>query len=196
MPIIDLPGSCEGCGGCCYGLIVEINPEVDFEVHNTPEDSTEILDDGKRYLKQDKEDNGRCVHLDAETRRCTIYETRPEVCRGFEMGHRACYEALSTMHTVQKRMSLAPESKVSVAISALIDLDQDDLQDTPIPHLIELQQWVLQLQGPLAHQISGRMFQDLREVRDQVAVMAVNNPDSLKAPKGTGKMKQDGSFAI
>lgn len=58
------------CGACC-NLTPEDRP--DLEKYLTPEE-LEI------YLNMVQKD-GWCIHLDKETRKCTIYEDRPRFCR-------------------------------------------------------------------------------------------------------------------
>lgn len=48
---------CASCGKCCRCII------------NIPE------------LEEFDKGNGVCIHLDAETNLCKIYEIRPEICR-------------------------------------------------------------------------------------------------------------------
>lgn len=45
------------------------------------------------------ESDGYCTMLDRATHRCSIYETRPEVCRLFEMGGSRCRSLRSTIRT-------------------------------------------------------------------------------------------------
>ena len=73
---------CAGCGRCCHqvvGLIagVDVVPESMVVVH-----------DGERCMEQ--RGDGACVALDAVTKLCTIYATRPQVCRDFERGSELC----------------------------------------------------------------------------------------------------------
>lgn len=60
----------ENCGACC-NLTPEDRP--DLAEYLTP---TEL----KTYLEMVGED-GWCINLDRETRRCTIYADRPRFCR-------------------------------------------------------------------------------------------------------------------
>lgn len=56
-----------------------------------PEDMV-VEHDGERCM--DQRGNGACVALDAVTKLCTIYETRPTVCREFERGAELCRAVL------------------------------------------------------------------------------------------------------
>lgn len=55
--MMNPPFPCNGCGLCCE------------QVHRSSE--TAFLDGG----------NGSCRHFDAAGRRCTIYASRPDICR-------------------------------------------------------------------------------------------------------------------
>ena len=58
------------CGACC-----QLQPEErpDLESYLTPEEL-------QTYLSMVGED-GWCIHFDAGSRRCTIYDRRPKFCR-------------------------------------------------------------------------------------------------------------------
>lgn len=43
-----------------------------------------------------KADDGWCVALDRQTMRCTIYESRPQICAGFAMGGWGCRDERAT----------------------------------------------------------------------------------------------------
>ncbi|MGE0536657.1 MAG: YkgJ family cysteine cluster protein [Pirellulales bacterium] len=82
-------GSCR-CGRCCRGLLIEASlrdaerePRIQTEAggiyEGPPITATREL---VGYLLNGK--GGPCVFLDRETNHCTIYETRPLVCRVFD----------------------------------------------------------------------------------------------------------------
>ena len=77
----DLPG-CAGCGKCCH-LVVELDPLID----RVPEELV-VEHDGVRCM--DQRGNGACVALDGASQLCTIYESRPQVCRDFQRGGALC----------------------------------------------------------------------------------------------------------
>jgi Fe-S-cluster containining protein len=83
MPLLpdDFP-ACAGCGKCCH-LVVELDPLLD----HVPEELV-VEHDGVRCMEQ--RGNGACVALDPTTRLCTIYESRPQVCRDFSRGESLC----------------------------------------------------------------------------------------------------------
>jgi len=76
----DIP-ACAGCGVCCR-LVVELAPGDDVPTELVVEH------DGVRCM--DQAGDGTCVALDRATHLCTIYETRPSVCRTFERGSGLC----------------------------------------------------------------------------------------------------------
>jgi uncharacterized protein len=90
----DLP-PCAGCGNCCH-LLVELSPILD----DVPEHLV-VEHDGIRCM--DQGGDGACVALDPVTRLCTIYESRPQVCRDFNRGESLCRRAV-----FGRRGSLAP----------------------------------------------------------------------------------------
>lgn len=73
--------SCDNCGACCIGTLVELR----FGDMIPPELTEEI--EGKTYLRRI---DGHCILLDMETRRCKDYEHRPVTCRNFERGGGTC----------------------------------------------------------------------------------------------------------
>lgn len=76
----DVP-ACAGCGKCCH-LLVELGPDDDVPEELVVEHS------GVRCL--DQQGDGACMALDPETRLCTIYDRRPQVCRDFARGEALC----------------------------------------------------------------------------------------------------------
>jgi Fe-S-cluster containining protein len=69
-------------------LLVELNPLFD----DVPEELV-VEHDGIRCL--DQHGDGACVALDRETRLCTIYARRPQVCRDFTRGETLCRATVS-----------------------------------------------------------------------------------------------------
>lgn len=76
---------CEGCGRCCR-LFVELREGDDPPAELTVEYQ------GIRAM--DQHSDGTCVALDPLTRRCTIYERRPQTCRDFTRGSALCRKVL------------------------------------------------------------------------------------------------------
>ena len=73
------------CGNCCEQLIVEVSMRDADREPRIAEKGKPLYDmvDGRReqigYLLNGP--SGACVLFDSSSRRCTIYETRPLVCR-------------------------------------------------------------------------------------------------------------------
>ncbi len=82
----DLP-ACAGCGQCCH-LVVALVAGVD----QVPE-SFAVEREGEWCM--DQRGDGACVALDPLTRLCTIYESRPQVCRDFARGSGLCRAILN-----------------------------------------------------------------------------------------------------
>ena len=88
MPLtLDELPACVGCGQCCH-MLVELNPAID----DVPEELV-VEHNGVRCL--DQHGDGACVALERATRRCTIYERRPQVCRDFHRGETLCRQTLN-----------------------------------------------------------------------------------------------------
>jgi Fe-S-cluster containining protein len=87
---------CDGCGACCRTWPVLVS---DDDAEREPR----IKDEGRalpqylgtpywRYRLFPLPFHERCCFL-SEDQRCTVYETRPRVCREFEAGGERCQEA-------------------------------------------------------------------------------------------------------
>jgi Fe-S-cluster containining protein len=93
-------GLCEGCHARCCTLPVEASPEdmvrlgflSEDEARGSMKKVTRALGkqgvvrhyrEKSRLFTLAQRPNGDCVFLGAETRKCTVYETRPDVCRRF-----------------------------------------------------------------------------------------------------------------
>lgn len=75
---IDWKKHCEGCGECCG--IVPLEPSL-WEKHK---DKVQNLDEVVPFIKGLVVPFTKdifCVFLDRDTKRCLIYEDRPEVCK-------------------------------------------------------------------------------------------------------------------
>lgn len=84
--VINIPSSeitCANCQACCCRLEVIIISET-----GVPERYKTIDAWGGEVME--RSDDGWCVALDRNTLMCTIYESRPWVCREFEMGSFEC----------------------------------------------------------------------------------------------------------
>jgi Fe-S-cluster containining protein len=82
---VDSSIDCDQCEACCCRLEVILlgDTGVPYRYLDENEYGHEVMA---------RLDDGKCVALDRNTMRCTIYEQRPQVCRDFEMGSFACEE--------------------------------------------------------------------------------------------------------
>ncbi|MDA3903010.1 MAG: YkgJ family cysteine cluster protein [Desulfuromusa sp.] len=78
--------TCETCAACCCRLQAML-----FDDPEVPDYLVEIDPRGERNMARLAD--GWCSALDRETMLCTIYETRPWICREFEMGEDECISA-------------------------------------------------------------------------------------------------------
>ena len=79
---------CTGCGDCCSGApgyvwlnkaeIAAMAALMDLEVVDFENQYVREVGIRKSLVEYD---NGDCVFLDAESRKCTVYEARPRQCR-------------------------------------------------------------------------------------------------------------------
>ncbi|KGQ18768.1 FliB domain containing protein [Lysobacter dokdonensis DS-58] len=78
----DEPAHCSRCDAVCCRLTVLVMPEDRVPGH--------LLEhrDGLTMMARDEE--GWCVALDSSRMCCGIYESRPDVCRRFEMNGPYC----------------------------------------------------------------------------------------------------------
>jgi Fe-S-cluster containining protein len=75
--------SCSNCQACCCRLEVMLITQT-----GVPDVHISIDEWGAETML--RLDDGWCSALDRETFRCTIYESRPLICREFEMGSYEC----------------------------------------------------------------------------------------------------------
>lgn len=79
----EVGGDCR-CGACCRNLILEALPEdalVEPRIASVCGELRGMADEVVGYLLNAPD--GPCVFLDRGTDNCTIYETRPLMCRLF-----------------------------------------------------------------------------------------------------------------
>lgn len=98
LPILP-PTSCEDCGACCLGIGSPIALYASrphhawphpFRPDNLPRELIEEIDFHFSGLARGQEPQDCCLWFDSTTRRCKHHEFRPEVCRDYELGGRAC----------------------------------------------------------------------------------------------------------
>ena len=93
------PESCDGCGLCCEKigspvLLYASRPEIlgphPFRPSGLPEALIQEIDETFSGLRRGEEPQEQCLWFDPETRSCSHYEWRPQVCRDYELGGKAC----------------------------------------------------------------------------------------------------------
>lgn len=80
---IDDTVHCNACDALCCHLTVVLMPGDDIPAH-----LTDVTDAGVRVMARDED--GWCVALDGARLDCSIYATRPAICRRFAMGGPYC----------------------------------------------------------------------------------------------------------
>ena len=100
LPLLP-PESCEGCGLCCEGigspvLIYASRPGLPdphpFRPALLPQPIVEEIDQSFSGLMRGQEPQDRCLWFDPVARACRHYEFRPQICRDYELGGRACLQ--------------------------------------------------------------------------------------------------------
>jgi Fe-S-cluster containining protein len=81
LPVV----TCASCDAVCCRLTVVLLPGDDIPLH-----LTEVSEAGLDVMARGED--GWCVAVDPATHRCTIYETRPQICRKFAMAGPYCRE--------------------------------------------------------------------------------------------------------
>ncbi len=76
---------CARCDAVCCRLTVVLQPEDRIPLH-----LTDKTDAGLTVMARDEE--GWCVAIDPAHMRCSIYDTRPKICRRFVMDGPYCRE--------------------------------------------------------------------------------------------------------
>lgn len=74
---------CSRCDAVCCRLTVVLLPGDDI-----PERFTDVTAEGLPVMARDED--GWCVAIDSSRMCCSIYETRPQICRKFTMGGPYC----------------------------------------------------------------------------------------------------------
>jgi uncharacterized protein len=82
---IDRGDLCSHCEAVCCRLTVVLMPDDRVPVWLVRED-----EHGPDTMARGED--GWCVALDRNTMRCSIYDTRPQLCRNFSMGGPYCVD--------------------------------------------------------------------------------------------------------
>jgi uncharacterized protein len=124
----DLPllYDCDACPAyCCSYEQIIVEPSdlarLGKRFGLTPEEATRRFsrpgfDEGTRILRhtRDRVYGSACMFLDRKTRKCTVYEHRPEICREFP-GRRRChyFDFLSYERKTQEDRELVVKARVA-----------------------------------------------------------------------------------
>lgn len=81
--VLEKVVTCAGCEACCCRLEVMLITDT-----GVPDRFIETDQWGGRIMA--RLEDGWCSALDRNTMLCMIYELRPLICRGFEMGEYEC----------------------------------------------------------------------------------------------------------
>jgi len=84
--------TCNSCDAACCRLQVLL-----IDDNSVPESLTEQSDWGGEVMRQG--DDGWCIALDRNTRLCTIYGQRPQLCRNYEEGGIECQDEFRSRST-------------------------------------------------------------------------------------------------
>lgn len=95
---------CDGCGACCQTFPIFAAEADTVREPRIAQESRKLPDSlgspSWRYQLYPLPFHQSCCFLDHD-QRCTIYPTRPDVCRKFEAGSQQCHEA-------RERLGIAP----------------------------------------------------------------------------------------
>ncbi|WCE03405.1 YkgJ family cysteine cluster protein [Pseudoxanthomonas sp. JBR18] len=92
---VDPSVQCGGCDAICCRLTVVLDPD-----DRVPSHLTDYTHDGLHVMARDEE--GWCVAVDPEMG-CSIYASRPDVCRRFVMGAPYCRDVRQVHHDQLRR---------------------------------------------------------------------------------------------
>ena len=100
LPVLG-SASCNGCGCCCEGIGSPVAVYTSRRVYGAkhpfrPTDLPQVLTDeiNEHFsgLVRGQEPQDRCLWFDPVQRACKHYEYRPQLCREYELGGRACLQ--------------------------------------------------------------------------------------------------------
>lgn len=104
-PDIDPTISCGACDAVCCRLTVVLLPGDDV-----PERFTTWTEQGLHVMAHDED--GWCVAVDGARHCCSIYESRPAICRKFAMGGPYCRAVRTEYAAEHAALSAAPSARV------------------------------------------------------------------------------------
>ncbi|UKR52898.1 YkgJ family cysteine cluster protein [Xanthomonas fragariae] len=87
---------CERCDAVCCRLTVMVDPS-----DRIPNHLTSVTPQGWHVMARDEE--GWCVAIDAARMCCSIYDTRPAICRRFVMSGAYCRDVRATYDDQRRR---------------------------------------------------------------------------------------------
>ncbi|WP_184375562.1 YkgJ family cysteine cluster protein [Xanthomonas arboricola] len=93
LPIKNL---CERCDAVCCRLTVMVDSS-----DRIPNHLTSVTPEGWHVMARDEE--GWCVAIDAARMCCSIYDTRPAICRRFVMSGPYCRDVRATYDDQRRR---------------------------------------------------------------------------------------------
>lgn len=85
----DTAVSCTNCDAVCCRLTVVLMPDDAIPLH-----LTEVTAKGLAIMARDED--GWCVAIDQARMCCSIYDSRPAICRAFSMGGPYCRDIRET----------------------------------------------------------------------------------------------------
>lgn len=152
---------CHHCNHCCTDVACLLTPwdvrrimkmtgkdPFDFIEFLTPEELTDVDDsdptwlevDGERYMMAlQRDDETGCTFLDNETRFCSIYEARPNLCRLFPFKVKESTSGEYIGFTLQDDVGCPKYTDGKVPAKPLHDiLTQDDVNQEDYRELVEI----------------------------------------------------------
>lgn len=98
LPVLG-PASCEGCGQCCQGIgspvaVYASRPGLGephpYRPHDLPLALIAEIDEHFSGLLRGQEPQTQCLWYDTQQQACRHYAWRPQLCKDYELGGRAC----------------------------------------------------------------------------------------------------------
>jgi len=88
-----VPADCERCGACCSFDSPSFVPLNQGDIARLGSTDFVAIHDGQPYMGMT---NGKCIALEETSglSRCSVYKTRPDLCREFHQGSSVCRSVL------------------------------------------------------------------------------------------------------